>query len=674
MTAIECGSLRRRVGGIHPLQNGAKHFLNHDLLSIKTCHTADVFSGVNMDQRRDASVRVTGEPRENPPSTTNFRHISHMRKSECSPSGKGIRFTVGIKQKGRMSVIYVRPHCHISNAYNAASRLRASHWNLLIDLRLIDRSIVVGPSLTSEEIQGRAAGNLTQIPTAREHSRAVNFDLKSPSVENIGVNCGKDEASLVKGKGKWRNRDFGGAPQVSTQRGIRKGGGGGASVPKHRKCFPSDLNETEHASPRIYHPPPPEKDLKIRRSLQHGSVRSCLLTGSVAGSAGLYLLTEVLSCWRIAVEARDHEKFQDSEERTQSDKCASTEGIWRTRVSTLLQYKILRADEGEIEERKEQRQNARAETGDTRENRPTRDSIVRHDSHLPKSGSDPVGIEPASPWWEASRLTNHSSEQQGSPLPRSAINRPLSLSLSLCIIREATHGVDDRPSFLQRTSEAGHASRPQPRHATDETVSHTRYPILSVSDTGIPEYIATSPVRRVVLSLHVVRVKGQPTVEIDQANTKKVRCLSHRGPPQTKNETIPRECQCLPAHWSSGQTTRLPPRRDHSHVGIVPDDAAGRLDSSGFFRLSRPYIPALLYTHLASPSLRAVQSFPSTHSAGTRHTHCRTHMRKNTRRRRQGCIYTCVHPLWALLHKRMTHSASTSFFTGRHTPRPSRKR
>ncbi|KAJ8897572.1 hypothetical protein PR048_002921 [Dryococelus australis] len=45
------------------------------------------------------------------------------------------------------------------------------------------------------------------------------------------------------------------------------------------------------------------------------------------------------------------------------------------------------------------------ETGDPREKPPT-SSIVRHDSHSRKSGVDQQGIEPGSPWWEASSLTS----------------------------------------------------------------------------------------------------------------------------------------------------------------------------------------------------------------------------------------------------------------------------
>ncbi|KAJ8897528.1 hypothetical protein PR048_002875 [Dryococelus australis] len=43
-------------------------------------------------------------------------------------------------------------------------------------------------------------------------------------------------------------------------------------------------------------------------------------------------------------------------------------------------------------------------TGDTQENPPT-NGIVRHDSHMRKSGVTRPGIELGSPWWEASRLT-----------------------------------------------------------------------------------------------------------------------------------------------------------------------------------------------------------------------------------------------------------------------------
>ncbi|KAJ8884103.1 hypothetical protein PR048_015960 [Dryococelus australis] len=66
----------------------------------------------------------------------------------------------------------------------------------------------------------------------------------------------------------------------------------------------------------------------------------------------------------------------------------------------------------------EQRQNEGAgETGDLREN-PTTSGTVRHDSHFRKSGVDRPGIEPGSPWWEASSLTAHPE------WPHSMVARP----------------------------------------------------------------------------------------------------------------------------------------------------------------------------------------------------------------------------------------------------------
>ncbi|KAJ8882339.1 hypothetical protein PR048_014141 [Dryococelus australis] len=62
------------------------------------------------------------------------------------------------------------------------------------------------------------------------------------------------------------------------------------------------------------------------------------------------------------------------------------------------------ADEGEMRfEWSSVGMQGRGKTGDPRENPPT--SIVRHDSHMRKSASDPSGIKPRSLWWEASRLT-----------------------------------------------------------------------------------------------------------------------------------------------------------------------------------------------------------------------------------------------------------------------------
>ncbi|KAJ8866426.1 hypothetical protein PR048_032269 [Dryococelus australis] len=45
-----------------------------------------------------------------------------------------------------------------------------------------------------------------------------------------------------------------------------------------------------------------------------------------------------------------------------------------------------------------------------------------------------------------------------------------------------------------------------------------------------------------------------------------------------------------------------PPPPKFSRLGIVQDDTSGRRSFSGISRCSRPFIPALLHTHLVSPS------------------------------------------------------------------------
>ncbi|KAJ8882302.1 hypothetical protein PR048_014104 [Dryococelus australis] len=59
---------------------------------------------------------------------------------------------------------------------------------------------------------------------------------------------------------------------------------------------------------------------------------------------------------------------------------------------------------GSLQEEARQHRNERAEeTGNPRENPPT-SGIVRHDSHLRKSGVNWPVIEPGSPWWEGCSL------------------------------------------------------------------------------------------------------------------------------------------------------------------------------------------------------------------------------------------------------------------------------
>ncbi|KAJ8869257.1 hypothetical protein PR048_030829 [Dryococelus australis] len=81
----------------------------------------------------------------------------------------------------------------------------------------------------------------------------------------------------------------------------------------------------------------------------------------------------------------------------------------------------------------------RTETGDPREYPPT-NGIVRHDSYLRKSEVNRPGIEPGSPWWEASRITAQPPRPHVSytrlhqHLPRSKIESswfPTSIQLDL---------------------------------------------------------------------------------------------------------------------------------------------------------------------------------------------------------------------------------------------------
>ncbi|KAJ8877692.1 hypothetical protein PR048_022147 [Dryococelus australis] len=74
-----------------------------------------------------------------------------------------------------------------------------------------------------------------------------------------------------------------------------------------------------------------------------------------------------------------------------------------------------------------------------------------------------------------------------------------------------------------------------------------------------------------------------------------------------------------PKMASDSSSARLPPKQTGSNFrpdtygfsqeGIVPDDAVSRQIFSGISRFSRPSIPALLHTHLASPASHLKASF-----------------------------------------------------------------
>ncbi|KAJ8870437.1 hypothetical protein PR048_029459 [Dryococelus australis] len=74
------------------------------------------------------------------------------------------------------------------------------------------------------------------------------------------------------------------------------------------------------------------------------------------------------------------------------------------------------------------------ETGDTRGNPPT-NGIVQHDSNMRKSGVTRPGIEPGSPWWEASRLTAQPPRPHAMKGHR--LNYARSGLLELCFFRKS---------------------------------------------------------------------------------------------------------------------------------------------------------------------------------------------------------------------------------------------
>ncbi|KAJ8866239.1 hypothetical protein PR048_032082 [Dryococelus australis] len=194
-------------------------------------------------------------------------------------------------------------------------------------------------------------------------------------------------------------------------------------------------------------------------------------------------------------------------------------------------------------------------------------------------------IEPGSPWWEASSLTalppRHlppSECKGGGKRKRETFeitNRPPADSSTTGILSAvprftAPAGTDQRPGFPR--------IRP-----LDQTLSG-RTELTSLS--ADPSW--------------------HPTVEWPRPRT--------RMPPPPPYLLLASQL-CEPIH--SG----------FSRVGIVPDEAADRLVFTGISRFPRPFIPALLHTHFASPSsalktsmLRASQISSHASCSDARHT------------------------------------------------------
>ncbi|KAJ8871406.1 hypothetical protein PR048_027723 [Dryococelus australis] len=128
--------------------------------------------------------------------------------------------------------------------------------------------------------------------------------------------------------------------------------------------------------------------------------------------------------------------------------------------------------------RTEQRQNARAEEADDTREYPPTNGILRHDSHMRRSGVTQPGIEPRSPWWEASWLTAQQPGRGGVVVRRLGSHRGelgsipggSALGFSRVVIvpddaasRRAFSGISPSPSAALKTSmlRAAQISPPQ---------------------------------------------------------------------------------------------------------------------------------------------------------------------------------------------------------------------
>ncbi|KAJ8885849.1 hypothetical protein PR048_012055 [Dryococelus australis] len=119
---------------------------------------------------------------------------------------------------------------------------------------------------------------------------------------------------------------------------------------------------------------------------------------------------------------------------------------WRSSIlSSPLSDRLSKTS---IEVSMEQRRKERAgETGDPRESPPT-SGIARYDSHLRKSGVNRQGIEPGSPWWEASRLTARAGRTNIAPIRVLMILVPKQAPCSLTTFHHASR-FGDRAGSVQ---------------------------------------------------------------------------------------------------------------------------------------------------------------------------------------------------------------------------------
>ncbi|KAJ8868781.1 hypothetical protein PR048_030321 [Dryococelus australis] len=191
------------------------------------------------------------------------------------------------------------------------------------------------------------------------------------------------------------------------------------------------------------------------------------------------------------------------------------------------------------------------ETGcprDPRENPPA-SGIIRHDSHLRKSDSDPDSL-----WWEANSLTTQPPRPSNRKPPRGC--RFTFPCLSRARLEHAA---------LENTTTVGWVPAcDRERHARP---------------VGMIRYLALQCVSAYLLQHQEVL-------------------------PRRPSLWLPSDCStqapavAMHAHLSPGRTGFNP---GFLHVGIVPDDATGWLVFSGISRFPLLIVPALLHNHLNHP-------------------------------------------------------------------------
>ncbi|KAJ8869240.1 hypothetical protein PR048_030812 [Dryococelus australis] len=257
----------------------------------------------------------------------------------------------------------------------------------------------------------------------------------------------------------------------------------------------------------------------------------------------------------------------------------------------------------------EQHRNARSgETEYPREN-PLTSGIVRHDSHLRKSRVARPGIEPYSPWWE---LDTPLVDDR--PIVKAVKYRVVSGVVWTNRTIMSSNTDTNRTDFLAVVDIVAIAGDGRHRMGKDKSAG-----LVGSRDVTLEQVAGKKPPEDPVRRSKIYTVHNlEQWIFCDPLRT-----LLHTIP---KNRQVRRDNIAGGPRWCSGQTTARPgepgsipcgvaPR--FSHVGIVPDDGAGRRVFSGISHFPRPCIPAVLLTHLISPSsalktsvLRSAQMSP----------------------------------------------------------------